>query len=142
MLQNICVRVIANIGTLRNCNRFRPWLAVLARREAVKYRTSQVRNTVSHEVKSAESLCDINCKNPVENAEQNEQFRLINNTLRELLEKYREALILKYSKDMNYGTISKILDVPITIVQTRLVRARRILLGRLSGKTINKVPRT
>ena len=38
VLQDICVRVIKKIDTLREPERFRPWLAVLARREALKFR--------------------------------------------------------------------------------------------------------
>ena len=38
VLQDVCVRVIKKIDTLREPERFRPWLAVLARREALKYR--------------------------------------------------------------------------------------------------------
>ena len=38
VLQDICVRVIRKIDSLREPERFRPWLAVLARREALKSR--------------------------------------------------------------------------------------------------------
>ena len=38
VLQDICVRVIRKIDTLREPERFRPWLAVLARRLTLQYR--------------------------------------------------------------------------------------------------------
>lgn len=38
VLQDICVRVITKIDTLREPERFRPWLAVVARRQALRHR--------------------------------------------------------------------------------------------------------
>ena len=47
VLQDICVRVIAKIDTLREPERFRPWLAVLARRLALRYRHQKARKPIS-----------------------------------------------------------------------------------------------
>ena len=43
VLQDICVRVITKIDTLREPERFRPWLVTLARRQALRYRQQKAR---------------------------------------------------------------------------------------------------
>ncbi len=43
VLQDICVRVISKIDTLREPERFRPWLAMLARRQALRHRQRRTR---------------------------------------------------------------------------------------------------
>jgi DNA-directed RNA polymerase specialized sigma24 family protein len=40
---------------------------------------------------------------------------------------------------MTYARIAEILDVPVTTVQIRLVRARRMILERVTGKNKSKV---
>ena len=39
---------------------------------------------------------------------------------------YREPLILRCVRGMTYQQISEILDLPVTTIETRLARARRI----------------
>jgi len=49
---------------------------------------------------------------------------------------------MKYVDDLSYNQISEILNIPVTTVQIRLVRARRMILNHLTGKPNDKVPRT
>ena len=41
VLQDVCVRVIEGIDSVRQPERFRPWLAVLARRQALRHRQNR-----------------------------------------------------------------------------------------------------
>lgn len=54
----------------------------------------------------------------------------------------REVFVMKYMKDMTYSEIGEIMELPITTVQIRLVRARRMIYNRMTGKPTDKVPRT
>jgi len=56
-----------------------------------------------------------------------------------LPEKYRQVFMLAYAGDLTYGNIAEILDIPITTVQIRLVRARRMLYDKVAGRKRNKV---
>jgi RNA polymerase sigma factor (sigma-70 family) len=139
VLQDICVRVISKIDTLREPERFRPWLAVLARRQALRHRQQKARRPGSLKEETAELQCDDKAEQLFEKVEQKEQCRLILETVQSLPEKYRQVFMLAYAGDLTHGNIAEILDVPITTVQIRLVRARRMVYDRVSGKERNKV---
>lgn len=139
VLQDICVRVISKIDTLREPERFRPWLAVLARRLALRHRQQKARRPGSLQHEIAELQCDEKARQLFEKIEQKEQCRQILETVQSLPEKYRQVFMLAYAGDLTYGNIAEILDIPVTTVQIRLVRARRMVYDRVSGKKRNKV---
>jgi RNA polymerase sigma-70 factor (ECF subfamily) len=56
-----------------------------------------------------------------------------------LPDKYRQVFMLEHSSDLTYGQIAEILDVPITTVQIRLVRARRMVYNKVMNKDSKKV---
>ena len=139
VLQDICVRVISKINTLREPERFRPWLAVLARRQAIRYSQRKYPRTVSLSEEVAGRLYDSTAGQLLENLERNETHQQIIIALRSLPDKYRQVFMLQYTSDLTYGQIAEILDIPITTVQIRLVRARRMIYNQVSGKSKNKV---
>ncbi|UCG47591.1 MAG: RNA polymerase sigma factor [Phycisphaerales bacterium] len=134
VLQDICVRVIGKIGTLREPERFRPWLAVVARNQALQYRRDKGHRPARLDEELAERQCDGRGAHFVDSMEQAEQCRLILEALRGLPAKYREVFVLGYTGDLTYAQIGEILDVPVTTVQIRLVRARRMIYDLVTGK--------
>ena len=134
VLQDICVRVIAKIDSLREPERFRPWLAVLAKRQALRHRQRNARRPGPLSEEIAELQCDEKAQQLFEKLEQKEQCRRILQAVRSLPEKYRQVFMLAYAGDLTYGNIAEILDIPVTTVQIRLVRARRMVYDRVSGK--------
>jgi RNA polymerase sigma-70 factor (ECF subfamily) len=119
---------------LREPERFRPWLAVLARRQALRHRQQKARRPGPLYEEIAELKCDEKAQQLFEKVEQMEQCRRILKAVRSLPEKYRQVFMLAYADDLTYGNIAEILDIPITTVQIRLVRARRMIYDRVSGK--------
>ena len=137
-LQDICVRVISKIDTLREPERFKPWLAVLARREALRHRQQKANRPVQLDEEIIESRQDE--KNELfENIADKEQFSQILKAIQSLPEKYREVFIMQHSGDLTYNQISEILDVPVTTVQIRLVRARKLIYDRIINNDKDKV---
>lgn len=138
VLQDICVRVISKICSLRQPQRFRPWLAILARRQALRYRQQKAQRqmTVNMELEDLEDNSD--SAQLIENIEQKEQYQLILSAVKSLPEKYRQVFILEHIDGLTYRQIAEILDVPVTTVQIRLVRARRMLYNWINDK--NRVP--
>jgi len=134
VLQDICVRVIAKIDSLREPERFRPWLAVLAKRQALRHRQRKARRPGPLNEELAGLQCDEKAQQLFEKVEQKEQCRRILRAVRLLPEKYRQVFMLVYAGDLTYGNIAEILDIPVTTVQIRLVRARRMVYDRVSGK--------
>lgn len=139
ILQDICIRVIDNIGSLREPERFRPWLAVLARHQALRsrQRSSQRAVPVSQEV--AELLCDDKAGRLIENLEKKEQYARVIKAIGSIPEKYRQVFMLAYSSDLTYEQIAEILDIPKTTVQIRLVRARRMIYDKVTSKHDNRI---
>jgi RNA polymerase sigma factor (sigma-70 family) len=133
-LQDICVRVIDKIDSLREPERFRPWLAVLARRQALRHRQRESRRPAPLKEEIAELQPDDKARQLFEKVEQKEQCRQILRAVQSLPEKYRQVFLLAYTGDLTYGNIAEILDIPITTVQIRLVRARRMIYDRVRGK--------
>ena len=138
-LQDICVRVVSKIGSLREPERFRPWLAVLARNQALRFRRQQGKRGFSLDQSPAEGRCDEKAGEFIKNVERAEQCALILAAARGLPGKYREVFMLAHSSDLTYAQMAEILDVPVTTVQIRLVRARRMILNRVAGRNKDKV---
>jgi RNA polymerase sigma factor (sigma-70 family) len=139
VLQDICVRVIDKIDSLREPERFRPWLAVLARRQALRHRQRKARRPHSLNEEIAKLQPDEKAQQLFEKVEQKEQCRQILRAVQSLPEKYRQVFVLAYAGDLTYGNITEILDIPITTVQIRLVRARRMIYDKVIGRKRNKV---
>lgn len=139
VLQDICVRVIEKVGSVRQPERFRPWLAVLARRQALRHRQQRTRKPSPLAPELAEAECDEKAGQFGEQMERAEQCERILNAAKSLPEKYREVFMLQYGSDLTYRQIAEILDIPVTTVQIRLVRARRMIYDQVAGKDASKV---
>lgn len=131
-LQDICVKVISKIETLREPERFKPWLAVLARREALQIRQRKAGRPMQLDEEAIDNTLE-DKKMLLENIEEKEQSAQIVKAIQLLPEKYREVFIMQHSGDLTYGQIAEILDVPVTTVQIRLVRARQMLYDKLQN---------
>ncbi|MHC4118895.1 MAG: RNA polymerase sigma factor [Planctomycetota bacterium] len=139
VLQDICVRVITNIESLHQPERFRPWLAVLARRQALRRRQQRARKMgFSPPIKdggaSPTLLSDERSSRFPEDMERAEQCERILEAAGSLPEKYREAFMMAYAGDLTYRQIGEILDIPVTTVQIRLVRARRMIHDQVADR--------
>ena len=51
---------------------------------------------------------------------------------------YREPLLLRCVRALSYQQISAILDLPVTTVETRLARARRMLREEIGEQVMNE----
>jgi RNA polymerase sigma factor (sigma-70 family) len=141
-LQNICVIVLEKIHTLREPERFKPWLASVARHAALAQREKTSRKAININELLENQRKSGGSADVADALAGREQHNMILNALAELPEKYREVFTLKYIDDMPYARIAEILDLPATTVQIRLVRARRMIYNRLQGLPSDKVPRT
>jgi RNA polymerase sigma-70 factor (ECF subfamily) len=56
-----------------------------------------------------------------------ERRRLVQQAIRGLPAIYREPLVLRHLEDLSYREIAAVLGIPPDTVETRLVRARRLL---------------
>lgn len=138
-LQDICLRVIEKVNTLREPELFKPWLAVLARRQALTHRRRLDKDSAISGDDLTEHQCRQNLVSPIEDIERKEQCSRILKVVAGLPEKYREVFMLAHAGDLTYRQIAEILDVPVTTMQIRLVRARKMILEALTGKAKDRV---
>ena len=137
-LQDICIKVISKIDTLREPERFKPWLAIVAKREALRHRQQKANRPVQLDEETIESRQDE--KNTFfENIIEKEKQSQILQAIQSLPEKYREVFIMQHSGDLTYNQISEILDVPVTTVQIRLVRARKLIYDKIINKDKDRI---
>jgi len=139
VMQNVCLRVVTKIHTLREPECFGAWLAILARREAVKHYRASARRLDRPGVDSMTVQPPVEGQVPLEHLERREQCRRILDTVQKLPEKYREVFMLAHSGGLTYAQMAEVLDVPITTMQIRLVRARRMVKDALIGESRQKV---
>ena len=134
VMQEICVRVISKIETVREPERFGAWLAVLARNTAMRYSQRRAQSPVVADTEEVSRRVAGHVGTPLDEIEQKETCRRVLDAVKALPDKYREAFMLQHSSGLTYAQIAEILDIPITTVQIRLVRARRMVLERLKGR--------
>jgi RNA polymerase sigma factor (sigma-70 family) len=131
LLQEVAIRLVRGGADLKDPAAVRPWLRTVAinlartagRKKRVRQRlmpeyVAQVR-TVSDETETA--------NDPRAGHELLEDGRLAMSLARSLPEEYREPLLLRAVRGLSYRQIADILGVPITTIETRLTRARRML---------------
>jgi len=125
VMQEICVRVISRIHTLREPERFRAWLAILARHEAIK----------AHRRKGPEPVAPDEpgyASDPADDVAKKELYGRVLEAVRELPQKYREVFMLAHSGGLTYAQMAEALDVPVTTMQIRLVRARQMIRDQIA----------
>jgi len=133
VLQEICLRVIQNIRSLREPQRFRGWLAVLARREAVRHCQSRPRKGIPFDGTPLPEYADDYADDPSEDIEKKELCGRVLEAVQRLPEKYREVFVLAHSGELTYAQMAEVMDVPITTMQIRLVRARQMIRDQVLG---------
>ena len=68
---------------------------------------------------------------PEEVYENRVQSSSVRESIAGLEEKYREVLILRYQEELSYEQIAEVLRVPVSTVETRIFRAKKMLREKL-----------
>lgn len=135
LLQDVAVKFIDKIHTLREPRAFRPWLRQIAvnvcrgaaRSSRTTLRLGSQREDEDH--RDTMTVPDQPADTP-DVQQQAEQRDAAGRLLRQALGlpvAYREPLLLRCLQAMTYQQISDVLELPVTTVETRLARARRML---------------
>jgi RNA polymerase sigma-70 factor (ECF subfamily) len=139
VMQEICLRVIQSIRTLREPERFRGWLAVLARREAMNCHRRKPQKLIPFDGVTLPDYADDDVDDPLEDIEKKELCGRVLEAVQKLPEKYREVFVLAHSGELTYAQMAEVLDVPITTMQVRLVRARQMIRNQVTGTSEHEV---
>ncbi len=133
LLQDVAVKFIDKLHTLRDAAAFRPWLRQIALnvcRGAARTSRATLRLGL-HDAEGRET--GVVAEPASGEAEvmyvaerQDAAGRLLEQAL-SLPPAYREPLLLRCLHSMTYQQISQVLELPVTTVETRLARARKML---------------
>ncbi|MBP7050561.1 MAG: sigma-70 family RNA polymerase sigma factor [Phycisphaerae bacterium] len=126
VMQEVCVRVITKIHTVREPERFRAWLAILAKRTAIQHHRRSRPDVVATEE-------PVHGGDPSDDLERRELYGRVLEAVRGLPPKYREVFVLAHSGELTYAQMAEVLNVPMTTMQIRLVRARQMVRDQVTG---------
>lgn len=138
--QKVWIQVWRDAGRLKGAAIWRPWLYRIARNAAtdvIRAKRRQRRllggwlasqNRASHDAMPASAL------GPERRTLQQEQNEAVMQAIAGLPKIYREPFVLKHLQDWSYEEIAQVLGMPADTVETRLVRARRLLREKLKGR--------
>jgi RNA polymerase sigma-70 factor (ECF subfamily) len=136
IVQQAWAQVWERLGTLADPSRLRSWLYAIVRNAAIDYGVATKRRArlVRSDDDAGERAADPQAANPARVVADAELRTLLLRAVEALPALYREPFVLRHLEDWNYAEIGNLLGLPVETVETRLVRARRLLREALDGK--------
>jgi RNA polymerase sigma-70 factor (ECF subfamily) len=129
LTQEAFCKAQAQLGSLRDPDRAKPWLFSILRNAYLH----RARSDRAHKQVSLDAVGDLPGDGPADVPEVDpERLQL---ALNELPEGFRTPVILFYFEDMSYRDIAEQMDLPIGTVMSRLARAKTHLRERLQPGT-------
>ena len=132
--QQVWTQVWQRIGSLNDPRRLRAWLYAVARNAAIDASQDRRRRCTVGLDYVAEGLGDKPQRNPVRVAVRDELHEVLLRAVEALPAIYREPFVLRHLEDWSYAQIGELLGLSVETVETRLVRARRLLREMLQDK--------
>lgn len=135
LMQDVAVKFVSKIGTLRDPGAFRPWLrqiVINVCRGAARQLKPTMRLPGPESGADGEEGAGLQPVSQTEAdasdvvASRDSAGRLYQQAMT-LPPEYREPLLLRCLRSMSYQQISELLELPVTTIETRLARARRML---------------
>ncbi|MGD8454203.1 MAG: RNA polymerase sigma factor [Phycisphaerae bacterium] len=134
--QQVWMQVWQRLDSLKDPERLRPWLAKIARHAAID--AGMARRRHDRRTGSLESVSEpgdeTGTRSPVGWALGNELRTVLLQAVSALPALYREPFVLRHLESWSYAEIGEVLGLPVETVETRLVRARRLLREMLNDK--------
>lgn len=139
LLHEVALRFVRSADELRDPAAVRPWLRTVAVNVArTAGRKTKVRReaarTVAEQVGERAERSDLGVAPAPERLSAREEAERAMAAAKRLPEHYREPLLLRAVRGMTYRQIADTLGVPMTTVETRLARARRMLREELESQ--------
>jgi RNA polymerase sigma-70 factor (ECF subfamily) len=132
--QQVWAAVWTRMGELRDSRRWRPWLYRLTHNAAIDAHRTRVRRRVMIASAPLPPPAENGTPAPPQQLSDAEQRKAVMMAIQALPALYREPFVLRHLLDWSYRQIGQAMDLPVDTVETRLVRARRMLREMLDGK--------
>ena len=134
--QQVWAQAWERLESLRDPRYLRSWLYRIARNTAIdlgKARRRRAQQELQTEA-TADEFADAETPTPLRLTIGDETQQTIMQAIQGLPLLYREPFVLRHMQDWSYAEIGALLELPVETVETRLVRARRLLRESLRGK--------
>ena len=132
--QQVWTQVWQRLGSLNDPRRLRAWLYAVARNAAIDASQDRRRRSALGLDFVADGLGDRPDRGPVKATAANELRETLLRAVEALPALYREPFVLRHLEDWSYAQIGNLLGLSVETVETRLVRARRLLREMLKDK--------
>ncbi len=139
LMQDVALKLVDKVGTLRDPGAFRPWLRQIAI-NLCRGAARDLKPTLhlaatdrsdagdeGHQAPGTIGMPESRDARRRESADREEAARRLLAQVMTLPPEYREPLLLRCLRSMTYRQIGELLELPVTTVETRLARARRML---------------
>lgn len=132
--QQVWTQVWQQVGTLAHEDKWKAWLYRLARNAAIDAgeRVTRQRQLAGGSLEHVTAAAV--GPTPDQAAMMQERHRRVLSAIQALPALYREPFVLRHLEDWSYEQIAETLSLPVDTVETRLVRARRMLRESLNGE--------
>lgn len=134
LLQDVAAQFVARVGELRAGGALKAWLRTVAvntaRTAGRKRRVRQRGRSVLVGMAIATQPTDAESQSAAglgASADERDASRRVLDVALSLPEAYREPLLLRAVRGMSYRQIADALELPVTTIESRLVRARRMV---------------
>lgn len=127
VVQHVWANVWQQIGTLVEPARWRSWLYKMAKHAAIDAGLKESRERRRRTAFGTVDYDDTRRRDPAGAMVESERHQKVLNAIKGLPAIYREPFILRHLEGWNYAEIGEAMSLPVDTVETRLVRARRLL---------------
>ncbi len=136
LMQEVALKIVTKFSTLRDPEAFKPWLRQIVinicRGAARGLKPTLHFATGDREADGPYDAGRVGLPHGPDDLgeaviDRNETARRLLHQAMTLPSEYREPLLLRCVRCMSYQQISRIMDLPVTTIETRLARARRML---------------
>ncbi len=134
LMQDVAIKLISKLGMLRDPEAFRPWLRRIAINICRGAARSQKPTLRLSDPRRDDDDRDSGFHLPASNEPTSDDGAITRDAADHVLKQvlglppeYREPLLLRCQRSLTYQQIGELLDLPVTTVETRLARGRRML---------------
>ncbi len=141
--QEVFIKVYKSLERYSSDYKFSTWLYRIAHNAAIDYIRRNSKKLQSLETENQDGTYELQLESTIPTPEQNRQtseWRTeIESVVKCLPAVYRELIVLRHSKDMSYGEIAEITDLPLGTVKNRLFRAREMMREMFVERGISEI---
>ncbi len=134
VVQQAWLAIWTQANKLRDTRRWRPWVYRLVRNAAIDAGRDITRRRQRSGPMPFEVIQNGQQSVGPADAMRDEQHQQVLGAIKELPALYREPFVLRHLNGWSYREIAEVMAMPVDSIETRLVRARRLLRDSLKSK--------